>query len=172
MANPACQLALVPIQMPTQHRTAWTEPVSLLAVNALLPDDLKRLRHAIDEKRDLLARGGSMRGRGSAPLPMRIRSALAALRHSTTLARSSAGPLAACACTRVDSVPWPCLGVACFRPHVVEPRRSNLRRWRCPEVPRKSLDAAARPGEKVRPDPPCFNDGSGLDQARRGAAQQ
>ena len=64
MANPARQCALVPVQIPTQRSTPRTAPVGLLAVNALLPDDLKRLRHAIDEKRDLLARGASMRGRG------------------------------------------------------------------------------------------------------------
>src|SRR5215813_8430947 len=64
MADPACQLALVPIQMPAQLPTSRTHPVGLLAVNALLPDDLERLRRAVDEQRDLLAREASMRGRG------------------------------------------------------------------------------------------------------------
>src|SRR5262249_11400816 len=65
MANPARQLALVPIQMPAQLSTPRTHPVGFLAVDALLPDDLQRLRQAVDEQRDLFARGPAMGRAGS-----------------------------------------------------------------------------------------------------------
>jgi len=45
--------------MPAQRSTASTDPVALLAVNALLPDDLKRLLDAVDDDADLFTREAS-----------------------------------------------------------------------------------------------------------------
>src|SRR5215469_12606141 len=55
-ANPTRDLAIVHVQVPAQLPTPRTHPVGLLAVDALLPDNLKRLRRAVDEQRDFLAR--------------------------------------------------------------------------------------------------------------------
>src|SRR5262249_52906711 len=64
MADPARDLIVVRVQMPAQRSTPRTAPVGLLAVDALLPDDLKRLRHTVDEQHDLFTREASMRRRG------------------------------------------------------------------------------------------------------------
>ena len=59
-ANPTRDLAIVHVQVPAQLSTPRTAPVGLLAVNALLPDDLNHVLDPVDAQRDLLAREASM----------------------------------------------------------------------------------------------------------------
>src|SRR6516164_11103378 len=56
-AHAAGQRAVDHIQVRSQRCTAArTAPVSLLTVDAVLPDDLELLRHPVDEQRHHLAR--------------------------------------------------------------------------------------------------------------------
>ena len=55
-ANPTPDLAAVHVQMPARRPAPGAQPESLLAVDALLPNDLQFLRRAVDNDVDLFAR--------------------------------------------------------------------------------------------------------------------
>jgi len=55
MANAARQRAVDHVEVRAERPTS-TAPISLLAVDAVLPDDLELLRHPVDEQRHRLAR--------------------------------------------------------------------------------------------------------------------
>jgi len=63
-ANPTPDLAVVNVQVPTQLPTRRTLPVSHLAADTVLPDDLDHLLGPVDDDADFLAREPSMGRRG------------------------------------------------------------------------------------------------------------
>ena len=60
MANATRERTIPQIQMPAQHPAPRTQPVSLLAMDALLANDLEHLVHPVDDNGDLLARDPRM----------------------------------------------------------------------------------------------------------------